>query len=158
MYYSCDAREITVYANNRQSIDNCLLEPITRSNEMCANCYGNICKKIVHINSKEIKPSRSIRNYDLCELTGAHLKGDYKYYYIILDKVDVKSTNNYICSKCKHQYEGKPSSACKCGNFTFINPSKVSVQSRQIEFRTLIKPYDDLIVKTDKNNNWSTST
>lgn len=157
-YYSCDAREINVYAGNRQSIDNCLLEAIVRSNEICPSCYANLGKKIISINSKEIKPVRTLRNYDLCELTGQHLKGDYQYYYVVIDKVEVKSSNSYVCTKCKNSYTGKPTANCKCGNTSFINPSSVNVQHRQLEFRTTIKPYIDMIKPADKSNNWSTST
>ncbi len=159
-YYSLDARLINVYNNNRQSIDNCFLEEIAKSNEFCPICYEQLAKKVVVINAKEIKPSRMVRNYDLCEVTGNHLKGDYKYYYIVIDKVNVKSTSNYICVKCKQQYSGKPDHPCKCGNNSFINPSNVNVSNRMLEIKASIASYDALIkpVNVKPGGNWSTST
>lgn len=159
IYYSCDARLITVHGSNRQSIDSILLEPISKSNEICQQCFNKLGKIVVSINTKEIKPSRSIRNYDLCELTGVHLKGDYEYYYIIIDKVDVASSNTYICVKCKATTEGKPVANCKCGHTAFINPSKVNVSNRLLEFKAQLDLYNNMVShKHQATGSWSTST
>lgn len=159
-YYSVDARQVNVFNNNRQSIDSCLLEEITKSNELCPSCYEQLAKKVVAVNAKEIKPNRMARNYDLCELTGTHLKGTYQYYYIVIDKVDVKSTNNYVCTKCKLSHDGKPAISCKCGNNTFINPSNVNVNNRMLEIKTSLEAFDKMIkpIQIKSGGNWSTST
>lgn len=158
-YYSCDARQVTIYNSNRQLIDSILLESITKSNEICQQCYAKLGKILVSVNAKEIKPSRSVRNYDLCELTGMHLKGNYDYYYVVIDKVDVASSSTYICVKCKTSYESKPIANCKCGNTSYVNPSKVNVSNRQLEFKAQLEPYNKMVShKHQTTSSWSTST
>ncbi len=113
-YYSFDVRKINIFNNIRPEVYQILDEPILYSKDICSLCANDVFNRVITINGKEIRKTRSIRPYDVCEITGEHMVGSYFYYYVTVDKVDVnvrlKSIN---ASKRLLEFKCKPADQTK---------------------------------------------
>lgn len=152
-YYSFDFRIVSVYNNQRPSIDSIHRLNVLSSADVCTNCFDNIKKEVIKNYSKTMSPKRRDRVSPIvtCEITGKPLMGTYDYYYCTVSKVDIKlSGQPSVCVKCKTKTFNKNNKCSKCSGTEFVTMASSNVDNRFVEINISQEAFKDMVLKTER--------
>lgn len=141
-YYSTDAHAIDVYNSRKPTLYDLLHSKIVRSFDICPSCFDSKIKHKLVEAFKLATPTNVV-----CELSCRVLTGTYKYYYMVMTDVVVKTGTLYTCSKCGKQSNDKKQ--CACGSTSLARISNVTANERFCEFGVSSEEYDKLVQIAD---------